>query len=358
MRAPRAAPLEWAAGNDADLRQRALVFDWCAAAAPAQQSAQLAALLVRALERPPESDRIPEARSRAFAALVLAGREPRLAERELRRIVVDWFRGGIVPALARGQNAVPRADLYALFELLHAVRDALTIDLRESARSYFRTLPVWDLLSYYPASYPAPENEFRIPAVKDGHADTRLATLARAADLAIVAYDNNALQSQFLQGWLMHDRFIMRGPFGAPYEFLWANPYQPGLGYYNAPLATHDDVLGRLFVRASWDDDALWVGYFDSQMQVFENGSAKLVEPGSARALRIGEAVIAHVAAPAWPRFDTPLHQVFLVGLKPGRTYAIEPDQRELQEQRADPGGIVFLEFPAGFSGAVRIRER
>ena len=44
----------------------------------------------------------------------------------------------------------------------------------------------------------------------------------------MVAYDVNAPQTQVLQGWLMHDRFILRGPFGAPYEFLWANPTSPG----------------------------------------------------------------------------------------------------------------------------------
>ena len=35
-----------------------------------------------------------------------------------------------------------------------------------------------------------------------------------------------------LQGWLMHDSFMLKSTFGAPYEFLWANPYQPGLSYY------------------------------------------------------------------------------------------------------------------------------
>ena len=44
----------------------------------------------------------------------------------------------------------------------------------------------------------------------------------------MVAYDTNGLQNQFLQGWLIQDRYLMMTPFGAPYEFLWANPYQPG----------------------------------------------------------------------------------------------------------------------------------
>ena len=41
--------------------------------------------------------------------------------------------------------------------------------------------------------------------------------MSRAAGLAMVAYDSNALDSQLLQGWLMRDRFLMRGSLGAVY---------------------------------------------------------------------------------------------------------------------------------------------
>ncbi len=350
--------IDWALSEGADLRQRSLVYDWCVETAPEKQAAQLAALLTRALERPPQANGIPEARSRAFAAMAIAGNSPQLAEREIRRIVVTWFRGDLAQALQQGRDVVPRSDLYALLELLHAVRDNVIIDLRESARAWFRLLPVWDLLSYYPASYPAPENEYRIPAVKGGEPDPHLASLARAADLALVAYDTNALDYQFLQGWLMHDRFNMRSTFAAPYEFLWANPYQPGLSYYNAPLSIHDDVLGRLFVRSSWDDDARWAGYLDGQLQVFEDGAVTVAGPKASHPLRVGETVIANAVAPAWPVFESPLERLFLVGLRPRRQIVIEPDHHELMEQRADPGGIVQVEFPNGFKGSIRVRER
>ena len=65
----------------------------------------------------------------------------------------------------------------------------------------------------------------------------------------MVAYDTNAAESQLLQGWLMHDHFMLRGTFGAPYEFLWANPYQPGLSYYHVPLVYHNPDSGQA-VRA------------------------------------------------------------------------------------------------------------
>ena len=117
-------------------------------------------------------------------------------------------------------------------------------------------------MSYYPATFPAPEGEYRIPATKGGgEPDVRRATMSRAAELAMVPYDTNAPESQILQGWLMHDNFMLRSTLGAPYEFLWANPYHPGLSYYLAPLVFHDELFGRLFIRSSWDESARWLGY-------------------------------------------------------------------------------------------------
>src|SRR5438046_1478985 len=84
-------------------------------------------------------------------------------------------------------------------------------------------------------SFPAPEGEYRLPASKGGgEPDVRRAIMSRAAELAMVPFDTNAPSSQILQGWLMHDNFLLRSTLGAPYEFLWANPYHPGLSYYLA----------------------------------------------------------------------------------------------------------------------------
>ena len=80
--------------------------------------------------------------------------------------IQGWWRGEIAPALQAGRNVISRDDLYPLYEMLHAVRDNLNIDLRESAVPYFKNLPIYDLVSYYPAAYPAPENEYRIPCTK------------------------------------------------------------------------------------------------------------------------------------------------------------------------------------------------
>ena len=42
------------------------------------------------------------------------------------------------------------------------------------------------------------------------------AALSRASELAMVAYDSNSSETQLLQGFLMNDRFLMRGTFGIP----------------------------------------------------------------------------------------------------------------------------------------------
>jgi hypothetical protein len=347
--------IEWALTSGGDLRQLALVFDWCQPLLSEPQAAALAAKLERALRQRPRALTVSEARSRALAATVLAGRLPAVSQRELESLVQKWWRGEIVPAVKNGRNALPRSETYALFEMLHAVRDNLNIDLRESLPAFFMQLPLCHLLSYYPASYPSAENEFRIPAVKGAEPDLAMAAMSRVADLAMVAYDNNAIENQYLQGWAMHDRFLLRGPLGIPYEFLWANPYQPGLSYYNLPLAVHDQILGRVFLRSRWDDDAVWLGYFDGQLQTFSDGEPKILPlGGAAEPMQFGDTVV--VAASRFV-IKQEATAVYVVGLAPSQTYDIEPDAEELHEARTDPGGILELKFPSGFSGGIRLRR-
>ena len=169
---------------------------------------------------------------------------------------------------------VARDDAYALWELLHAIRDNTNIDLRETVPHFFKDFPIEHLLSHYPATYDAAGK--RIPHRRSRRRPAsptcRPRRFSRAAELAMVALDVNAAESQVLQGWLMHDHFMLRGTFGAPYEFLWANPYQPGLSYYHVPLIYHNADFGKLFVRSSWDEDAEWFGYFDGVLQMFSQG--------------------------------------------------------------------------------------
>jgi hypothetical protein len=240
------------------------------------------------------------------------------------------------------------------------MRDSTTLDLREGCPGFFKDFPIEHLVSHYPAVYEAPENQYRIgPPLKPDQPDLRVAALSRAAELAMVAYDANAAESQLLQGWLMHDQFILRGTFGAPYEFLWANPYQPGLSYYLVPLVYHNADFGKLFVRSSWEDDARWFGYFDGGAEMFADGRLTVVDARRAMApIELGAAVVA--LGPGARKFRVTLGEEeagFIVGLEPRRTYQVEIDDEEMFEGVTDPGGILELDLPHGKEVGVRIRE-
>src|SRR5579864_969206 len=195
------AAITWALGPASDLRQLALVFDWCQDLLSPAQARALTAKLARAIEETARNRSIPVMRGRVLAAIVLAGHQQELSERELARSIQGWWRGEIAPALNAGRNVISRDDLYPLYEMLHAVRDNLNIDLRESAVPFFKSLPIYDLVSYYPAAYPAPENEYRIPCTKGAEEpDVNRAAMGRVAELAMVPYDANAPETQLLQG--------------------------------------------------------------------------------------------------------------------------------------------------------------
>jgi hypothetical protein len=261
----------------------------------------------------------------------------------------------VVPSIKAGAPAIRRDDILPLFELLHAVRDNVSIDLRDMVPHFFQQLPSFLLLTYYPAPYPAPENEYHIPVYYDnGDPDLRRASLARAAEFAIVAFDTNALESQFLQGWLLQDRFLMQSPLGAPYEMLWANPYQPGLSYFHLPLVFHDEKRkgGGVAMRSSWDDNAVLFTYFDGKAQVFEDGRRKAVNLGKpGKPFRVADAVVTTDLA-----FDAGAPVYFVAGLQPGAMYDVEVDDEEMREERADAGGMLVLNFSPGGAGATGVR--
>lgn len=338
--------IDWAA-DSADLRQLALVYDWCQ-----PHASVLVPRLVAALKRAAAGD-LPDARARALAAVAIAN------EAELQRLVRIWWRGQIAPAIQAGRTSLRGAELYALFELLHALRDNTGIELRDSHMRFFRQLPYVQLLSYYPAVYPAAENDYRIPAVKGAEPDLTAAALARAADLAMIAYDTNMLENQYLQGWAMHDRFMLRGAFGVPYEFLWATPYQPGLSYDLLPPSLYDSIHGQLFVRSSWDDAAEWLGWFEGELQTFSQGEPR-VEPlkSTSKPFRFGDTAVIAAPGPGWFEVLEDATTVYLVGLPPRRRWVVEPADREMEEARTDAGGILRLEFPTGFRGSVRVSAR
>jgi hypothetical protein len=287
--------------------------------------------------------------ARALAAIALADRLPDAGEGSLREIAQWW----------RGQKTFAREDLYPLFEFLHAIRDNTKIDLRESAASYFSELPLDYVAGFYPAPFPGPENDFRIPVYAGGgDPDVTRATWARAGGLAMVAFDTNAVNYQYAQGMLMADRFAMRGALGAPYEFLWANPYQPGLAYQTLPLAYHDPATGHVFARTSWEEDATWVGYFDGSLQIFRDGGRQVVRPDSLSApLRVGNALLTVPKDPESVKVHLDVQMMFVLGLRPQTEYGVEIDDEELDFASTDVGGTLVVKAPADTDAEVLIRR-
>src|ERR1039458_2592799 len=184
----------------------ALALDWCAPQLDAAARAALRRRLLAALAgRPRDAAAL---RSAVFAALAAFDAGPDAAQALLRYAVEDWWRRQTVPRLRAGEDPFPdRAALLALIEIVHVVRDNFQVDLRADAVEWFNELPPRLMLAYYPAPWPAPENDYRIPAYKgSGDPDLDQSVLSRAAELALVAADPNAQPISFLQGWLMQDQ--------------------------------------------------------------------------------------------------------------------------------------------------------
>ncbi len=347
--------VEWALSDAAtDLRQLALVFDWCGKAMTPAQTERLGEKIEKQLASP--RDRLPEQAARALGAIAIADRLKDQGESILKPLVEQWWRGGKSARWARGQE-------YALMELLHAVRDNLSIDLRESGAMDFKEFSTDYLMAHYPAPFRGSDNDFLVPVFSgDTEPDPKDAVWSRAAGLAMVAFDPNAQETQYLQGWLMQDRYAMRDPLGATYEFLWANPYQPGLSYSLLPLVFHNPATGHVFARTSWDEDATWLGYFDGHLQIFQDGKLQTLRSGvTPKPIRVGDAVL--LSAPAaeadgTQRFQASTEATIVMGLTPNAAYDIEPDDEELAEGKTDSGGTLVVALPPETEAGVRIRKR
>ena len=153
----------WAAGPGNDVRQIALVADWCAPLLAGQEQARVLGKLQRAIGGGPPKT-IGEARDRALAAIALNDAQPDATEKVLREVFEGFWLNTFVASLEEARSRVPNADACAMMELLHAVRDNINFDLRDTFPKWFRDYPVIHLMAHYPAPWPASENEFRIPA--------------------------------------------------------------------------------------------------------------------------------------------------------------------------------------------------
>jgi hypothetical protein len=161
---------------------------------------------------------------------------------------------------------------------------------------------------------------------------------------------------QFLQGWLIQDRFLLRSTYGIPYEFLWANPYQPGLSFHYLPNVFHDPASGRLIIRSTWEDDAVWYYQSGGIVQMFRDGRViNMKQEQIDKQIEMGNTIL--LPSNLSTKFevnsgDSTLHY-YVVGLKPSSRYEMEVDDEELRDVKTDPGGVLELNFPKERAAAV-----
>lgn len=226
--------IQWALAHRCEKRQVALVLDWCAPLANPDERAKLAeksAMTGCVQAGMAGTSFIPSMRDKLF--LRIAGGED-----------VDnpespqWK--GLIALLQKGQFRDPQ-NLYAAVEIINAVRSATRSDIRQMSAQFFATLPVEFLLSMKPADVEHPSWK------------------AHVAALSLVALDPNLPGSQYLQGWAMESGQTLRDGPGVAYEFLWADPYLPGIGYQNLDPWVYD-AEGRVFARTDWSPGACWIG--------------------------------------------------------------------------------------------------
>lgn len=351
----------WALSPQAtDLRQLSLVFDWCQGVLTESQSKLLAGKIASGLAKVGKQDTINAIRTRVLAAVAIADHVPGVSEPALKAVWNDWWMAKMVPALRKDRTSLAREDGYALLETMHVVRDNLNFDMRDNALAFFKDYPIHRVISYYPATFPASENIYRIP-MYSGLGDPNLndATLSRAADLSLVAFDTNALENQFVQGWLIQDRFVMRGTLGTPYEFLWANPYQPGLSYHHLPTYFQDTKSGVLYLRSDWEESATWLAYSKGEMELFMDGKRTGLQPRSIKEpLEIGTNIVMVGESPMQWTLNLPGQtRYFMLGFKPNTVYEMEVDDEELREVKTDAGGVISLSFPLSAGVGVRLHE-
>ena len=295
-----------------------------------------------------------------LASIALADDWPG-SEQALTTAFEKRWRTELLPALRDGRGLGPPADAVAFLEMCHPAQDNLNLDLWSQAPAFFRQFPVYLLLNYYPAPIVVEGHRFRHPAeLTTAQSDpAALGELARVTELLTAAYETNSVETQFLQGWITHDIYRLRTPTGAFYEFLWMNPYQPGLSYYNVPLHLYDERGGWLLARSSWDDDAAWVGYFQGEFQLFADGQRSLLNPAlqSAPIVFPQSAVIAAKVDSTFQVRVPEGEDVFVVGLQAGRTYWVKSGDEKFVSKVAGKGGALHLKVTLSLETTFELRS-
>ncbi len=347
------------APDTAELRLLAVVFDWCYPLLSDADRGKVAERMVRGVAGASALRGVRPFASAALAAISLADDWPG-SEAALTAAFEKTWPQTLRPGVREGRALDAAADRVAFLELCHAVRDNLRLDLWEQAPAYFKQFAIYLLFQYYPPPVTVADHPFHQPSAP-GNAKPDPAVngeLARAAEMITAAYETNSVETQYLQGWITHDIYRLRTPTGAFYEFLWMNPYQPGLSYYSVPLQLHDEIAGRLWARSSWDDDATWLGYFDGELQLFADGERTVINP-ALQPTPIVLPQLAVVPAKGDVSFKVRViegEEVYVVGLQEGRTYWVKSGDAKFVPRQAARGGILPLAVESDVETAIEIK--
>ena len=126
--------VEWALGKTDDLRQLALVYDWCQPVLSPQQSAALAAKDPAAAQKP-AGDGLAARRDRILALIATADDRRTPGRSPLGSLVQEWWRAGFAPSLADGRT-------HRAFRRLSAARNPARGPRQSEDRSARKTLSI------------------------------------------------------------------------------------------------------------------------------------------------------------------------------------------------------------------------
>lgn len=264
-----------------DLRQGSLVFDWCQPLLTEEERAKIAAGLATAITAEMNAGELDLLRTRdaLLASIAVSGTWPG-AEAATGKLLNQHWKARLIPQMEAGKAADRAEELQAALEICVAVRHNLDLDLWSESPQAFRDVAMARILSYLPDDLETKEGRVHRPSVVPTGSDPETeAIVGRVAEMTLVGYDSRSQSSQFLQGWLRSDAHTLRGVYGAPYEFLWLNPYLPGLSPTSGPQSAYDPTRGRFFARSGWGADGLWLGFFNGSLLRYEGGTLAPVEP-------------------------------------------------------------------------------
>ncbi len=373
---PGREAVAWAAALAADgirtaaeLRLAALVYDWCRELFDPPGRKAVSAALAAAIESVlPQANLDPGlARAAVLASIALAG-DWQGSEAALGTLLGTHWRSDIAPALERGELSDDALTLIAVLETCLAVRHNLEVDLLRGSSAALAALVRTRLLSYYPVDIQTPEGLVRRPS-RFGADEERAklqAPLYRIAEMLLVGYESNLREFQFIQGWLRDDNYRLQSPLALPYEFLWVNPYLPGLTPQSAPRVAHDPIRGRLYGRLAWERPTTWVGYVDGRLELLTAEGPAAASFGELAPIFFPDAAVVPVEPPAKLSLQWPVPtggspetaRIFFIGLEGGETYALKVNNQEARLVQAGTGGIWVLRIDPNASKRSRIDIR